>query len=191
MRIGIFISLCLFYHHGISTTPNHDQIDVQGYNAEDFSWFTEQHNLVSAEQMRLSNEIEKIHPQQSQSKKDGTNTIRVQRKRKTKGVNSANLKFIVARRKKIEEDMVKAQERLQEARQTGIGSLKETETKVNTKMKRRRQNYQIRKKDVEKYESMKAKKREKEKARRAGLSKEEKQALMTRQKQEKMPKGDG
>lgn len=117
MKLYSFAYFALI-NFSIVSTASDDQSNEYNYNIDDFSWFTDHDHIVSPEQLHLQNASSspKIQHKVQLDEKRNKKVKQGQKRRRSPQYYSAALE-------RTEIELKKANEKLEEARNTGKGSL--------------------------------------------------------------------
>lgn len=175
MRVHIFTCLLLLNFRLVFTTND--------FNSDDFSWFTEKDHIVSPDQMHLSNE-----PSSPKAQHESQMSGKIKMNRGTKRRRSPEYYKAVLGR--TEGELKKANEKLEEARKTGKGSLREPKKFVEKEkaIKQRLKRNERLKKGGKEYEEYLEARRNRQREKRLAYTPEQKKAYQAKQREKEQKK---
>ncbi|PWN33368.1 uncharacterized protein FA14DRAFT_180019 [Meira miltonrushii] len=166
-------------HFPVISIASDIQVHNHNYNVDDFSWFTENDNIVSPEHLQLPNELSSLkarHQAQMSGKTKQKVTQGSNRRRSHEYFNTVL--------QKTEGELIEANKILEEARKTGKGSLSKPKSAVQTDqaIRAKQKRDDLVKQGGTQYEEFKKMRRNREKARREARTPEQKEVDKAKKK---------
>ncbi|PWN33369.1 uncharacterized protein FA14DRAFT_185168 [Meira miltonrushii] len=177
MKVFYFAYLLLLNLPFISTTDDFD--------SNDFSWFTDNDNIVSSEQMHLPNDSSSPKVQHRAQESVNVKVKRITKRRRSPAYYSARLKD-------MEGELKQANEKLEQARITGEGSLKKPKkfAEANKAVRERLQRNERVMKGGKEYDEYLKLRRDRQRARRLAYTPEQKKLVQFKQREKEQKKRD-